>query len=180
MQKCSICEKPIYGRSQSTQKLICGSCPLNKTQGGASGKSFFAIRFDLAKMVTKQIPEKQESVMSDLKVKSNVPNRTVLLDGRFALNFNAEGIGFVPAHLLPVLEREMRMKPNRFSIIVDENFESLVEPPAFAVEALPPVPNEVKNELVVPAEVPAELNQEFLMEESEKPVVKKASKKKVS
>lgn len=116
--------------------------------------------------------------MSDLKVKSNVPNRTILLDGRFVLNFDSAGIGFIPVHLLPLLEREMAMKPGRFSIIIDEVSELVVDPPVI-VEDSPALENEIKNELVVPAEIPAELNQEFLMEESEKPV-KKAYKKKVS
>lgn len=179
MQKCSICEKPIFGRVQnSSQKLICGSCPLNKTQGGASGKSSFSVRLDLAKIVTKQVPEYQEIVMSDLKVKSNVPNRTILLDGRFVINFDANGTGFVPKHLLPVLEREMIMKPGRFHIVIDEVAESVMEPPAL-VEDLPlEIENEVKNESVAEEEaVPAEVNLAFLAEESEKPV-KKASKKK--
>lgn len=178
MQKCSICEKPIFGRVQnSSQKLICGSCPLNKTQGGASGKSFIAVRLDLAKLVTKQVPGYQEIVMSDLKVKSNVPNRTILLDGRFAVSFDADGIGFVPSHLLPILEREMAMKPGRFSIVIDEVAESVVEPPAL-VESPPVAKDEVKEAPVAAEEaVPAEVNLAFLAEESEKPV-KKASKKK--
>ncbi len=186
MQKCSICEKPIYGhplaKSQTrrvngktvseVQPLVCGSCPLSKMQGGASGKSFFEVRIGMTKMVTKQIPEKQESVMSDLKVRSNVKNRTILLDGRFPLVFDAEGFGKMPAHLLPLLEREMTMKPGRFSVVSEE---APVAPVPVEVPVEAP-PAKVEEEKVEEA-VPAGLDQNFLAEEPSEPV-KKASKKK--
>lgn len=144
---------------------------MNKMQGGPSGKSFFEVRIGLAKMVTKQIPEKQESVMSDLKVKSNVPNRTILLDGRFPLVFDAKGVGKLPAHMLPALEREMTMKPGRFTVLGDTPPEPVVE--VAVVEETPVV------EVPAPAseEVPAGVDQSFLAEEPMEPV-KKASKKK--
>lgn len=177
MQKCYICEKPIYGHPTvpSDQKIVCGSCPLNKLQGTASGKSVFGVRIDLAKIVTQQIPAKQESVMSDLKVKSNVKNRVILLDGRIPLVFDSDGIGKLPAHLLPVLELEMRMKPGRFSVVSDVP----VEVAPVLLEEVPAVESEVKvEEVLVPAAetLPPEVDQSFLAEEPVKPS-KKASKK---
>lgn len=176
MQKCSICEREIHGHPQAkpNEKVVCGSCPLVKMQGGPSGKSVFGVRIDMAKMVTMQIPEPQERVMSDVIVKSNVKNRTILLDGRFPLVFDADGLGKMAIQHMPHLETEMRMRPGRFSIVTEA-------PPA-AVE--PEVT--IEEVEVVPATVPTvediafELDQSFLSEEkSEEPAKpKKASAKK--
>ena len=119
--------------------------------------------------------------MSDLKVKSNVKNRTILLDGRFPLVFDAEGFGKMPAHLLPALELEMKMKPNRFSI-VDEPPPVAVEVPVVAVPVEPAVVEaaaavEKAEEVSAPAEeLSPNVDQSFLTEEPVKPS-KKASKK---
>lgn len=179
MQKCSICDKAIYGHPQVKpgQKIVCGSCPLNKAQGGPSGKSFFEVRIGLTKMVTKQIPDKQEGVMSDVKVKSNVKNRTILLDGRFPVVFDAEGFGKVPAHLMPHFEREQMMKPGRFSVVEEKSEVVEVAPPVEVPAVVEAAPAKVEEVPAPKEEVPAGVDQSFLAEEPVEPV-KKASKKK--
>lgn len=109
--------------------------------------------------------------MSDLKVKSNVKNRTILLDGRFPLVFDDKGFGKMPAHLLPALELEMKMKPGRFSIVNDAPVAPVMEAP---VEAAVEV--EKVEEVQAPVELPQNVDQSFLTEEPVKPA-KKASKK---
>ena len=174
MQKCSICEKPIYGRAVPTKgTIVCGSCPLQKAPGGASGKSYSEVRMDMAKLDTKQSLQ-EETVMSDLKVKSNVGNRVILLDGRHPVKFDAKGFGRCPANLRHLLEREMIMKPGRFTIIEETSeVAPAVEAPVVTEEVVAPAPVEAPTE-----EIPASVDQSFLVAEepTEKPV--KASKKK--
>lgn len=188
MQKCSICKKDIYGRPTPQRKrrvngvtiteagdLVCGSCPLNKAPGGATGKSYSEVRMDMAKLVTEPT-QKTETSMTNLKVRSNVRNRTILLDGRFPIVFGSDGHGSCPAHLRELFEREMAMKPGRFSIVVEE---PVVEP---ELEVVVPVVEEVAVVERAPVveepveEVPATIDQSFLTDEPAKPV--KASKKK--
>lgn len=173
MQKCSICEKPIYRATHQTGKVVCGSCPLNKAPGGATGKSYSEVRMDMAKLVTKQVST-QETVMSDLKVKSNVGGRVLLLDGRHPVKFDAKGIGRCPAHLRALLEREMIMKPGRFTIIEEE-----VAPEVAPVVEAPVVAEEVAPEPVAEAvEIPADIDQSFLAADETTVKPAKASKKK--
>jgi len=187
METCSICNKPIYGHPTPRRvkkrvngvtvyengPVVCGSCPLNKAQGGATGKSFSEVRMDMAKLVIKPIL-RTEVKMKDLKVKSNVRNRTILLDGRFPVVFGSDGHGRVPGHLRELFEREMAMKPGRFSIVVESSVEPVEEP---APEVFAPMVAEAVVE--DPKDVvPQEIDQSFLVSDVEpmKPV--KASKKK--
>ena len=106
---------------------------------------------------------------SDLKVRSNVRNKTILLGGRFPLVFDEDGVGRMPAHLLPMLEVEQRMKPGRYTLepaepTVEPVVEMPLEEPAPVVE-VPALPEEP---------LPAGADQSFLAN-TEKP--KKASKK---
>lgn len=175
MQKCSICEKPIYGHPQvkSGQQIVCGSCPLMKSQGGPTGKSLFEVRLDLAKVVTKQHPNVSEGAMNHLNITSNVRNRTILLDGKYPVVFDAKGEGKLPVHLRELFEREMRMKPGRFSIV--EEVPVVVAPePAMATSAVNEEPRSEKIE-----EVPtAKVDLSFLTD-TPKSEVKKASKKRL-
>lgn len=185
MLTCSICEKPIYGRTNTATvkrrvngttvtepaPMVCGSCPLNKSQGGPTGKSLSEVRLGLASVVTKPIPVSQERKMSDyIKVKSNVRNKVLVLGGKYPLVFDAEGIGECPVHLREELEREMMMRPGRFSYVREE----VVAAPAVVVEPEVLIEEPVVSKAEV--EVPVELDQSFLTEEPEKS--KKASKKK--
>lgn len=125
--------------------------------------------------------------MMNLKVRSNVRNNTILLDGRFPVVFGSDGQGVCPAHLRDLFEREMMMKPGRFSFVVDappvveaapEPF--VVEPPV--VEVVDPVATVEPEPVVIVDEpvaedVPVAVDQSFLAtDDSVKPV--KASKKK--
>jgi hypothetical protein len=184
MLTCSICEKPIYGRTNTNTikrrvngttvtepaPMVCGSCPLNKSQGDPTGKSLSEVRLGLAQVVTKQIPVSQERTMSDLKVKSNVRNKVLLLDGRHAVVFDENGLGKCPAHLRELFDREMMMRPGRFSYVTEA-------PPVTPVAEVVQVEElAVEEEVVLEVEeVPQELDQSFSTE-TEKP--KKASKKK--
>lgn len=182
MQQCSICKKPIYGRPTPMRNkrvngvtivengdLVCGSCPLNKAPGGATGKSYSEVRMDMAKLVTEPT-RAVETKMTNLKVRSNVKNRTILLDGKYPIVFGSDGHGECPARHRELLEREMAMKPGRYSIVVEE--PAVVEP-----EVVAPVVEEVVVLTTAPMEeVPAEIDQSFLSDEPVKPV--KASKKK--
>lgn len=189
MQKCSICDKAIY--NQPTPKkgtIVCGSCPLNRPQGGASGKSYHEVRMDMARLVTNPTSSTEETAMMNLKVRSNVRNNTILLDGRFPVVFGSDGQGVCPAHLRALFEREMMMKPGRFSFVVDA--PPVVEAPApepFVVEPVVEVVGDlvatVEPEPVVTVDepvaedVPVAVDQSFLAtDDSVKPV--KASKKK--
>lgn len=178
MQKCSICEKPIYGHPQTTKKLVCGSCPLKKMDGGGKGKSFAEVRLDLAKLVTRPIPDVLEGPMSNLKVKSNVRNKTILLDGRIPLVFDADGFGKLPAHHLSLLEVTMRMHPGRYSIVRDTVAAPVVEAVVVPTQVEPvvePVVSVVENK--AEETFPAEFDLEFLTDEEQEKPKKKASKK---
>lgn len=187
MQQCSICKKPIYGRPTPRRQkrvngvtivengdLVCGSCPLNRKEGAASGKSYSDVRMDMAKLVTKPTSRTEEETMT-LKVRSNVKNRTILLDGRFPIVFGSDGIGKCPPQHRELFEREMAMKPGRFSFVVEE--PTAVEPEP---EVVAPVVEEVVVEAVPEEEVPAAIDQSFLVAEEVTEPVKpvKASKKK--
>lgn len=186
MQECSICKKPIYGRPTPRRQkrvngvtvvengdLVCGSCPLNKVAGASSGKSYSEVRMDMAKLITKPISGTEEKTMH-LKVRSNVKNRTILLDGRFPIVFGADGHGKCPVHLRELFEREMTMKPGRFSFVGEE---TTVEPEP---EVVAPVVEEVAVEVAPVEEIPAAIDQSFLVTEVVEPSAKpvKASKKK--
>lgn len=179
MQKCSICEKPIYGHPQTTKKLVCGSCPLKKLDGGGKGKSFAEVRLDLAKLVTRPIPDVLEGPMSDLKVKSNVRNKTILLDGRIPLVFDADGFGKLPAHHLPLLEVTMRMHPGRYSIVREAAAPAAEAPVELAIESADSV--EVAAVIAVENKaeetLPTEFDLEFLADDEQEKPKKKASKK---
>lgn len=57
--------------------------------------------------------------MTDVRVKSNYArSRTILLDGRYPLSFDAEGRACIPAHLREAFEREMAARPGRYSFEV--------------------------------------------------------------
>lgn len=136
---------------------------------------------DLVKIVTRETPERLDSVVTDILVKSNVRNRTILLDGRYAVVFDENGLGKLPAQHKALFDREMMMKPGRFSFVEEPVLEVVeaveVEVPIEAVE-VPVEPLVVEEETVDPVDdVPAGLDQSFLVEEVQSPV-KKASKKK--
>lgn len=127
--------------------------------------------------------------MSHLVVKSNVRNRTILLDGKHAVVFDAKGEGKLPVHLRALFEREMIMKPGRFSI-VEKKPEPAVEVAPVPVVVAPVVekPVVMKPEKVEEPKEPEKVEEEpavevskvdlsFLAEETPKPVSKKASKK---
>lgn len=195
--KCSICEKTIYGRSITLTRgrrvngativedvpMVCGSCPMNKAQGASSGKSMFQVRMDMAKLVTKPTPENLEGQMSHFVVRSNVRNRTILLDGRFPIVFGPDGLGKCPVHLRELFEREMMMRPGRYSEVAAAPPEPTPEVSAPLLEAEVPavlevaeVPEEVEE---IEKDVPVNIDISFLSDEREpvKPA-KKASKKK--
>ena len=92
--------------------------------------------------------------MSDLKVKSNVRNRTILLDGKYPIVFDDDGLGRCPLHLRAALEREMIMKPGRLSIVRDP----APQPPEVVVE----VPKEKEPKELEKVEV--ELSEEDISE----------------
>ena len=114
--------------------------------------------------------------MSDLKVKCNVRNRTILLDGKYPIVFDDDGLGRCPLHLRAALEREMIMKPGRLSIVRDPAPpEVVVEVPK---EKEPKEPEKVEVELSE-EDISESLDQSFLTEEPEsKKPAKKVSKKK--
>jgi len=138
--------------------------------------------------------------MSDLKVKSNVRNRTILLDGKYPIVFDDDGLGRCPLHLRAALEREMIMKPGRLSIVRDPAPSEVVvevpkekepkEPEKVEVElseedisesldqSEPKEPEKVEVELSE-EDISESLDQSFLTEEPEsKKPAKKVSKKK--
>lgn len=54
--------------------------------------------------------------MSDFVVTSNYArNRTILLDGKHPLTFNADGQARLPGHLMDAFSREMAARPGRYS-----------------------------------------------------------------
>lgn len=109
--------------------------------------------------------------MSELIVKSNVPNRTILLDGRYAIVFDENGLGKCPQHLRELLDREMMMRPGRYSVVT-------AEPPAPLPEVLlPQIEEEVPKVMEDAIDVPEAINMSYLTEEV-KPEPKKASKRK--
>jgi len=122
--------------------------------------------------------------MSHLLVKSNVRNRTILLDGKHAVVFDAKGEGKLPVHLRELFEREMVMKPGRFSI-VEKKPVPVVEVAPVPVVVAPVVvkpekveePKEPEKVEEVPAVEPSKVDLSFLAEKAPKPVSKKASKK---
>lgn len=119
MQKCSICEKAIYGHDKFRGSLVCGSCTLTKKEEAKSGKTQVSkspgqVRLDLAKVLNKAVPKK-ESVMSDSVVRSNYArNKTILLDGRYPLSFDATGKAVLAGKLREAFEREMVVRPGRY------------------------------------------------------------------
>lgn len=57
--------------------------------------------------------------MKTLKVRSNYArSRTVMLDS-LVLKFDDHGVASFPAHLLPILEKEMAVKPGRYFLVQD-------------------------------------------------------------
>ena len=141
-------------------------------------KSVYEARISLDRLRTKQTSKAEEHIV-ELKVVSNyAKNRVVLLDGKYALSFNEDGVALCPAHLRESLDREMRNKPNRYRI------ESAVVP-VVVVEAAKLPESEIAAVLDVPMvevpEVKAE-PEEVKMEpeavpEEEAPVVSKKKKK---
>jgi hypothetical protein len=119
MQTCAICEKAIYGHDKFRGSLVCGSCTLTKKEEAKSGKTQVSkspgqVRLDLAKVLNKAVPKK-ESVMSDSVVRSNYArNKTILLDGRYPLSFDATGKAIIAGRLREAFEREMVAKPGRY------------------------------------------------------------------
>lgn len=66
--------------------------------------------------------------MVDLVVKSNFArNNVILLDGKYPLHFNADGVARLPVALRSAFEREALMKPGRFWI-VEEPVVAAAEP----------------------------------------------------
>jgi hypothetical protein len=73
------------------------------------------VRLELSKNLAKDVV-RRTPVMTDVVVKSNYArSRTILLDGRYPLSFDAEGRARIPAHLRESFEREMAAKPGRYS-----------------------------------------------------------------
>lgn len=172
MQRCAICEKPLYGHPDAKGKpLVCGSCPLQKVKGGKSGKGEFEVRQNMLKVLKQETRTTQEEPMSALVVKSNFArNKTILLDGRYPIVFDAHGEARMPAHLRAALEVEMRNKPGRFWV-VEEVAPAEVEP----VAVIPAVVEEVTVAKVEDA--PAKMDLDYLREEKKEAPVKAAKKK---
>lgn len=61
--------------------------------------------------------------MKRLRVKSNYArNKTLVLgpNNNLVLHFDRHGVAAFAAHLLPVLQAEMQMRPGRFRVLKDE------------------------------------------------------------
>ena len=114
-------------------------------------------RMDLAKLVAKEVLPKKESTMSDFVVNSNYArNRTILLDGKYPLTFNADGQARLPAHLMGAFSREMAARPGRYSFApVGMPAEEPVVPEPTHVAAKPVVPVVEKINPVVEKALPS-------------------------
>lgn len=141
MQQCSICEKAIYGHDGFKELLVCGSCALTKREENKPGKtkvkSQSQVRLDLAKVLTSKV-QKKESVMSDSVVKSNYArSKTILLDGRYPLSFDATGKAVLPGKLREAFDREMVVRPGRYWYADSEVAVVTVASPVPVVPQLP-------------------------------------------
>lgn len=141
MQTCSICEKAIYGHDGFKELLVCGSCALTKREENKPGKvkvkTQAQIRLDLAKVLTSKV-QKKESVMSDSVVKSNYArSKTILLDGRYPLSFDATGKAVLPGKLREAFDREMVVRPGRYWYADSEVAVVTVASPVPAASQLP-------------------------------------------
>lgn len=70
--------------------------------------------------------------MDTLTIKSNFARDRVIVlgSGTLVLAFNQEGLATMPKHLLPVLQKEMRVRPGRYTVVTPElppKLESPVE-----------------------------------------------------
>lgn len=123
MQKCAICDKELWGHALPKKgPIICGSCTLKKKdapEGAPRNQSMFEVRMNMAKLVFNpvQLTNKGTS-MEELKVRSNFArNRTILLDGKYGVTFDGQGIARIPGNLTEAFNREMAARPGRYTIL---------------------------------------------------------------
>jgi hypothetical protein len=151
--QCAKCEKTIYGHSYSSRQgpIVCGSCTLTKlgnTGNHKASKDLYQVRFDLAKLAAGAVRHEDFS-MAVAVVRSNYArNKTVLLDGRYPLTFDATGRALCPVHLSAALEREMDSRPGRYW------YESALETTIPSVPSAPVIEAAVEQKLEEKSSLP--------------------------
>lgn len=174
--QCAICEKPIYGHPEPAKgrSVVCGSCTLTKMNSASpkASKDLYQVRSDLAKLKSDAIRHEDFSMAVAVVCSNYARNRTVLLDGKYPLTFDAQGKAHCPTHLAEALEREMDSRPGRYWYAEAVATVIPVSPPPPVVES--PVVAKVEEKI---EEVPAQISLSFEDDSSKKAPSKGKQKK---
>lgn len=116
---CSICEKVIYARHEIvSNSLVCGSCVFTETKG-LKTKSLVAVQeklFEATPIDTSYILRVMDIMM---KVKCNYARERWIDIAGSPVLFDENGVAEVPESMKYAFEEIMRVRPGRFSFVVE-------------------------------------------------------------